>query len=155
MLAYQFHLFFFPPFLLFMHAVPPVSLLLPPPHLLSSCAQTLRPALKPQLTVGTSPSFFCQHSMAFSACQLSTVRHVTETCTGFGNETNVDLLYMCLSVCPYVTSFIPIAIHPRRPTCSLRRSFGSFNLSIRRVIPGHVAHPSLLHEPFSSPCCRF
>lgn len=73
---------FFSPISPFMHAVPPVSLLLPPPHLLSSCAQTLRPALKPQLTVGTSPSFLCQHSMAFSACQLSTVRHVTETCTG-------------------------------------------------------------------------
>ncbi len=88
------------------------------PHLLSSCAQTLRPALKPQLTVGTSPSFFCQHSMAFSACQLSTVRHVTATCTGCGNETNVDLLYMCLSVCPSVCHILypyrrsPVMTHP-------------------------------------------
>lgn len=83
------------------------------PHLLSSCAQTLRPALKPQLTVGTSPSFFCQHSMAFSACQLSTVRHVTATCTGCRNETNVDLLYMCLSVCLSIRmSHDPLSLSP-------------------------------------------
>lgn len=48
-----------PPFLLFLHAV----LLFPSSHHrlshLSSCAQTLRPALNPLLTVGTSPSFFC------------------------------------------------------------------------------------------------
>lgn len=80
-------------------SLPPPSSAAPP---LLVC-QTLRPAPKQQLTVGTSPSFFCQHSMACFACQLNTVQHVMQqTCTGQENEPSADFLSMPF-IRPYVT----------------------------------------------------
>uniref|UniRef100_A0A8C1T448 Cell adhesion molecule 1 n=1 Tax=Cyprinus carpio TaxID=7962 RepID=A0A8C1T448_CYPCA len=53
-----------------------------------------------------------QHGILCMPAEYSTARNVTATCTGCGNETNVDLLYMCLSVCLSVRMSHPLSLSP-------------------------------------------
>lgn len=155
MLAYQFHLFFFPisPFYACCSSCfPPPSSTAPPLLVCSDAAPSTEAAAHGwYLSLLSLPA---QHGILCMPAEYSTARY-----RDMHGDAGMKLMWIwCICVCLSVRMSHSLFLLPftqQRPTCSPKRSSGSFNQSIRRAIPGHVAHPSLLHEPFSSPLQHF